>query len=89
MFASAEKATACKKMEVILYGLPNCPMCKVAKEFLKANGVSFIEHDVSKDKAAAKEMIVKTGQKQVPVVDIGGKFVTGFDQDKLEELLGL
>lgn len=64
-------------------------MCKVAKEFLKANGISFIEHDVASDRQAAKDMIVKTGQKQVPVVDVDGKFVIGFDQDKMEELLGL
>lgn len=76
-------------MEVNVYSIPNCPMCKVAKEFLKANNISFIEHDVSSDKQAAKAMIVKTGQKQVPVVDVDGKFVIGFDQDKMEELLGL
>lgn len=76
-------------MEVTLYGLPHCPTCKVTKEFLKENGISFIEHDVSKDRQAAKEMIVKSEQKQVPVIDVDGTLVIGFDQDKLEELLGL
>lgn len=86
---SAEEAMSRKTMEVNVYGLPNCPMCNVAKEFLKANSISFIEHDVSADKQAAKAMIVKTGQKAVPVVEVDGEFIIGFDQDKMEELLGL
>lgn len=76
-------------MEVNVYGLPACPTCKVVKEFLKANEISFIDHDVSKDKQAAKAMVAITGQKQVPVVVVGEKFVTGFDRDEMEELLGL
>ncbi len=76
-------------MEVTVYGLPECPVCKMAKEFLKANKISFIEHDVSKDRQAANTMIEKSGQKQVPVIDVDTTLVIGFDRDKLEQLLGL
>ena len=96
MSAAAEKqakhacrAMTCITMEVNVYSIPNCPMCNVAKAFLKANSISFIEHDVASDRQAAKDMIVKTGQKAVPVVEIDGEFIIGFDQDKMEELLGL
>ena len=64
-------------------------MCKAAKEFLKANGFAYTERNVSEDRQAAKDLIVKTGQRKLPTIDVDGKFVFGFEQDKLEELLGL
>ena len=64
-------------------------MCKAAKEFLKANGLDFTERNVSEDRQAAKDLIVKTGQRKLPTIDVDGKFFFGFEQDKLEELLGL
>ena len=64
-------------------------MCKAAKEFLKANGLAYTERNVSEDRQAAKDLIVKTGQRKLPTIDVDGKFVFGFEQDKLEELLGL
>ena len=64
-------------------------MCKAAKEFLKANGFAYTERNVSEDRQAAKDLIVKTGQKKLPTIDVDGALVIGFDQEKLEELLGL
>ncbi len=64
-------------------------MCKAAKEFLKANGFVFTERNVSEDRQAAKDLIVKTGQRKLPTIDVGGTYVFGFDQESLEELLGL
>lgn len=79
----------CTSMEVNVYVLPHCSVCKMTKEFLKTNKISFIEYDVSKDRQAANAMIEKSGQQQVPVVDVDGTLVIGFEKDKLEELLGL
>ena len=76
-------------MEINVYTTTDCSMCKAAKEFLKANGFAYTERNVSEDRQAAKDLIVKTGQRKLPTIDVDGKFVFGFEQDKLEELLGL
>jgi glutaredoxin 3 len=76
-------------MKVTVYTTNSCPNCVAAKEFLKANSVEFTEKNVEQDRQAAKEMIIRSGQRTVPVIDIDGAIVRGFDQDKLEELLGL
>lgn len=58
-------------------------------DYLKENNISFTEKNVSNDKEAAMEMINKSGQKGVPVTDIDGNIVVGFDKDKLDNYLGL
>ncbi len=77
------------KHNVIIYGTSSCPWCTVVKNFLKQNHVEFTEKDVGKDHAAAKEMIEKSGQMGVPVTDIDGNIIIGFDKKKIEETLGL
>ena len=76
-------------MDVKIYTTPTCPWCKKTKEFLKENNVDFENIDVSSDKEAQKEMIDKSGQMGVPVIDIDGTIITGFDKEKIMELLGL
>jgi len=73
---------------IILYETEVCPYCQEAKEFLDEMGVSYNEVDVSKDEKAAKEMVEKSGQMGVPVLDIDGEIVIGFDKEKISELLG-
>ena len=73
-----------KMTEVNVYSTPTCPYCKMAKAFLKEKGVKFKDFDVSSDRAAAKEMIEKSGQMGVPVIDINGKIIVGFDRGFLE-----
>jgi glutaredoxin-like YruB-family protein len=75
--------------KVKIYTTPFCPFCKLAKEYLKEKGIEFEEIDVSKDEEAAKEMIQKSGQMGVPVIEIDGKIVVGFDKEKIDQLLGL
>lgn len=75
--------------KVIVYSTPICPYCVIAKDFLKENNIKFEEIDVSKDEKKAKEMIKKSGQTGVPVIEIDGEIVVGFDEDKLRELLDL
>lgn len=76
-------------MKVKIYTTPTCVYCHSEMEFLKDHGIDFEELDVFSNKKAREEMIKKTGQMGVPVIDIGGKIVIGFDQPKLKELLGL
>ena len=75
--------------KVKIYTTPTCVYCKMAKQFFKEHNVEYQEADVAKDAAAREEMIKKSGQLGVPVIDIDGQFVIGFDQAKLSELLGI
>ncbi|OGN03315.1 MAG: NrdH-redoxin [Candidatus Yanofskybacteria bacterium RIFCSPHIGHO2_01_FULL_43_42] len=74
---------------VTIYTTPTCAYCKMAKDYFKSKGLSYEEHDVSKDIPRQKEMIQKTGQFGVPVIDIDGKVVIGFDKPKINEYLGI
>ncbi len=71
-----------------IYSTPTCPYCTKAKEFLKEKGIKFEDIDVSSNQDAAKEMIEKSGQMGVPVIDIDGKILVGFDQNAIENELG-
>lgn len=75
--------------KVMVYSTPSCPFCVRTKQFLKDNNVDFENIDVSGDQSKAQEMIQKSGQMGVPVVDIDGKIIVGFDQDKIKVALGL
>ena len=61
----------------------------MVKDYLKSNDVSFTEEDVSRDEKSAMEMINKSGQRGVPVIDINGNIVVGFDQESIDRILGL
>ncbi|HEX55248.1 MAG: NrdH-redoxin [Candidatus Altiarchaeales archaeon] len=72
-------------MGVIVYTTPTCPFCKMAMNYLRENGIDFVEKDVSIDREAAKEMIEKSGQMGVPVIDINGKIIVGFVPEEIEK----
>ena len=74
---------------VKVYSTPMCPYCVRLKEFLKANNVAFEDIDVSVDQAKAEEMIQKSGQMGVPVLDIDGTIIVGFDQSRIKAELGI
>ena len=76
-------------MKVIVYSTSTCPYCDFAKDFLKENNIEFEAIDVSQDQARAQEMIQKSGQMGVPVIDVDGQIVIGFNKAKLKQLLGL
>jgi glutaredoxin len=59
----------------------------LAKNFFKKNGVEFTEHNVATDLTKRKEMIEKTGQMGVPVIEVNGEIVIGFDETKLRSVL--
>ncbi len=72
---------------VKIYSTPTCVYCKTLKEYLKKNKVEFQDIDVSKDEKELQKMIKDSGQMGVPVVDIDGEIVVGFDKQKIDELL--
>lgn len=75
--------------KVVVYSTPTCPYCIRVKEFLKEKNVPFENKDVSVDMAAAEEMIQKSGQMGVPVLDIDGEIIIGFDRARIQQALGL
>ncbi len=76
-------------MTVKIYTTPTCAYCHAEKEFFKAHNIEFQEFDVFADTKAREEMINKTGQLGVPVTDIDGKIIIGFDRGKISQLLGI
>ncbi len=72
-----------------IYTTPTCAYCKMAKEYFKSKGFEYEEYNVATDIEKQKEMIAKTGQFGVPVIDIDGKTVIGFDRTKINELLNI
>ncbi len=75
--------------KVKVYSTPTCPWCVKVKEFLKENKIGFEEINVAGDENAAQEMFNKSGQMGVPVTDIDGKIIVGFDKPKLKKALKL
>jgi len=73
--------------KIKIYSTPTCPYCIRTKQFLKENNIDFQDVDVSKDQAAAEEMIQKSGQMGVPVLDIEGEIVVGFDKERIKQAL--
>jgi len=74
-------------MKVKVYSTSTCPWCIKAKEFFKEKGIEFEEVDVGSNQEAAQEMMEKTGQMGVPVIDVDGKIIVGFDQAAIEEAM--
>lgn len=75
--------------EVKVYTTPTCPWCMRVKQFLDERNIPYEEYNVAEDAARAEEMIQKSGQMGVPVIEVDGEIVVGFDRPRLEELLGL
>lgn len=74
---------------VTIYSTPTCVYCRLAKNYFQQQGIQYNEVDVASDQKAAEEMIEKSGQLGVPVLDIGGKIIVGFDQPAIREALDL
>jgi glutaredoxin-like YruB-family protein len=74
---------------IIVYSTPSCPWCIRVKQYLKENNILFLDWDVGVDKVAADEMVKKSGQMGVPVLDIDGQIIVGFDKEKIKLALGI
>lgn len=75
--------------KVIVYSTSTCPWCTKVKDYLDSKNVAYEAFDVGKDRDKAMEMVKKSGQQGVPVIDIDGEIVVGFDQNNINRLLGL
>jgi len=72
---------------VIVYSTKTCPYCVMAKEYLKSKKIDFEDVDVSQDTTRAMEMIQKSGQQGVPVLDVNGKVIIGFNKPAIDSAL--
>jgi len=75
--------------KIRVFSTPACPYCVTLKEFLKENNIEFEDINVAEDAQAREEMINRTNQMGVPVIDIDGEIVIGFDKEKISNLLGI
>lgn len=73
--------------QIKIYTTTYCPYCTLAKDWMKAHSLKFTEVNVENDQAAAKEMVKKSGQRGVPVIEVDGKIVIGFDKVALAKIL--
>lgn len=74
-------------MNIKIYTTPTCGYCNMAKKYLSERGIQYVEHDVSRDRQAADEMVSLTGQMGVPVIVVDGQAIIGFDRARLEQLI--
>jgi len=78
-----------KEHSITVYSTQTCPYCVMLKNYLKDNGFKYTEIDVSKDYKKAEEMIEKSGQMGVPVADIDGQIIIGFNKEKIKKILNI
>ncbi len=74
-------------MAVKVYTTPTCSFCTQVKRYFREQRVPFREYDVARDERRANEMMKKSGQMGVPVLDIHGTIIVGFDKDKIDRAL--
>ncbi|MDH7600622.1 MAG: glutaredoxin domain-containing protein [Armatimonadota bacterium] len=72
---------------VIVYSTPTCPYCIQVKEYLKSKNIPFTDYNVATDIEARNAMVQKSGQLGVPVIEVDGEIVVGFNRSKLDQLL--
>ncbi|OGR39209.1 MAG: NrdH-redoxin [Desulfovibrionales bacterium GWA2_65_9] len=73
---------------ITIYSTPSCMYCKMAKAYFAEKGVQYVDKNVAVDEAAREEMVKKSGQLGVPVIDVDGTLVIGFDKERLAALIG-
>jgi len=76
-------------MNITVYSSPSCVWCTRAKEYLRARNINFREVNIAQDRSGAIEMMRKSGQMGVPVLDINGNIIIGFDKDQIDMLLNI
>jgi glutaredoxin-like YruB-family protein len=78
-----------KAKKITIYSTPTCHYCHIAKDFFNEKGIKYEEFNVSTDLAKRKEMMDKSGQMGVPVIEIGKDIVVGFNEEQISKLLGI
>lgn len=74
-------------MSITLYSTPSCSYCRLAKDYFRSKGVPFTEYNVAVDQRKAEEMVRKSGQMGVPVIDINGRVIIGFNRPEIDRAL--
>lgn len=74
---------------IIIYSTPTCHFCHMAKDYMDAHKIKYTDYNVGADLAKRKEMVDKSGQMGVPVIDIDGKIMVGFEESRFAEALGI
>lgn len=74
-------------MEIKIYSTPTCPYCKMTKQYLSSKGFSYQDFNITEDSSAQEEMVRISGQMGVPVIDVDGKIIVGFDKPRIDSLL--
>lgn len=74
-------------MNIKVYSTTNCPYCVMAKDFFKSKGLEYQDVNVGENQAAFQEMVQKSGQMGVPVIDIDGNIIIGFNRPEIEKLI--
>ena len=75
--------------DVKIYTTSSCGYCKIVKDFLKEHNIRYTEFDIGMDAVKRNEIVERTGQMGVPVIDVNGEIVIGFDKERLSKLLGI
>jgi glutaredoxin-like YruB-family protein len=88
-FPSQKQTSTGGAHRVIVFSSPTCVWCTRAKTYLHSRSVPFRDVDVSRDPAAARDLVRRTGQMGVPVIEIDGRPIVGFDQARIDAALGL
>lgn len=89
LFRTSGEGESVPARRVTVYSTPTCSWCNTLKSWLKQNGISYTDIDVSRDQRAAEDLVKRTGQQGVPQTDINGEVVVGFNQPRLKQLLGI
>lgn len=76
-------------MNITIYSTPTCYYCRKAKEFFKENNVEFTEVNVVQDQKTLDDFVKLTGKRSVPVFEINGELILGYDEDVLRQKIGL
>lgn len=74
-------------MAIKLYSTPTCPWCSMTRKYFDTRNVQYQDIDVTKDRNAVEEMVAKSGQRGVPVIDIDGSIIIGFDKERVDSLI--
>ncbi|MGK9477778.1 glutaredoxin family protein [Melioribacter sp. OK-6-Me] len=75
--------------KVIIFSTPTCSFCNAAKRYFREKNIRFKDIDVTRDQAAARDMMRRTGQTGVPVILINNQPIVGFDKPKINRLLNI
>ena len=76
-------------LKIRVFSTDTCPYCVALKSFLQEKNIKFEELNVAENMEAQKEMVEKTGQLGVPVINVDGQIIIGFDKPKLSSLLNI